>query len=34
MAIPALHSHPDFLFPPVIVIDLESEYQPRLLQIL
>jgi superfamily II DNA helicase RecQ/superfamily I DNA/RNA helicase/tetratricopeptide (TPR) repeat protein len=28
MAIPALHSHPDFAFPPVVVIDLESEYRP------
>lgn len=26
--IPALHSHPDFAFPPVVVIDLESEYRP------
>ena len=32
--IPTLHSHPDFLFPPVIVIDLESQYRPKLLQIL
>ena len=27
-AIPGLEQHPDFLFPPVVVIDVESDYAP------